>query len=52
MKYDVYHRKMMFKVISIITKPGKHSKYNEICCFLAEAISISSVGLMPIMNRE
>ena len=29
-EYDVYHRKVMFKVISIITKPGKHSKYNEI----------------------
>ena len=30
MKYDVYHRKMMFKVISITTKPCKHPKYNEI----------------------
>ena len=27
--YDVYHRKTMFKVISIITKPWQHSKYYE-----------------------
>ena len=29
-EYDVYHRKMMFKVICMQSKPWKHSKYNEI----------------------
>lgn len=29
-EYDVYHRKMMFKVIYMQSKLGKHSKYNEI----------------------
>ena len=28
-EYDVYHRKMMFKVICMQSKPGKHAKYNE-----------------------
>ena len=29
-EYDVYHRKTLFRVISITTKPCKHSKHNEI----------------------